>query len=187
MGSQNRTWLSDWTELNWTEPLPYSMVFILSLPNIALHICFCVYVLSFSCKLHWSSSFVLETAVCLASETEPAGPLNIFKETHFSVLLCVIQGFPWRCLSWAYEKGKHCEFSAEKKSPAVCIFTKLQWNLQMHNNLLCLQNMQKHVKKETRVVYWFSEIENKLECKQRIWNNCGCFLGVPLSQNLQTN
>ena len=34
------------TELNWTEPLPYSMVFILSLPNTALHMCFCVYVLS---------------------------------------------------------------------------------------------------------------------------------------------
>ena len=45
----------------------------------------------------------------------------------------------------------------------------------------------KHVKKETRVVYWFSEIEHKLECEQRIWNNCGRFLGVPLSQNLQTN
>ena len=64
-------------------------------------------------------------------------------------------------------KGKiRCEFSAEKKSPVMCIFTKLQWNLQMHNNLLCLQNMQKRVKKQTRIVYWFSETENKLECEQ---------------------
>ena len=37
---------SDTTELNWTELFPYSMVFILSLLNMAMHICFCVYVLS---------------------------------------------------------------------------------------------------------------------------------------------
>lgn len=78
-------------------------------------------------------------------------------------------------------KGKTlCEFSAEKKSPAMCIFTKLQWNLQMHNNLLCLENMQKHVKKQARVVYWFflwnwKQPRMWTENLGQLWTFLGCF------------
>ena len=82
-----------------------------------------MYYLSFSCKLHWSNSFILETAVFLASKTEPAGPLNIFKETHFSVFLCVNQGFTWRCLSWAYEKGRYDVNFLQRKRAQPCAFS----------------------------------------------------------------
>lgn len=136
-------------------PLFCSMVFLTAKHCTA---CLCVCILSVSLiriQAPWRWGFRLGYSFVPVSTIELAFTEGVFTETRLSVFLCVKTHLYQPFLGlW---KGKRLrELSAEKKSPAICVFTKLQWSLQMHNDLFpfCLQNVWNHVKKQARAGYW---------------------------------